>query len=122
VQGENAVLYPLPPKKSGFKKITGGVMKQVNVNAENHGLVCMNPGHQGSAYSLRMGTHFCDICHRSGPPTTKGKNQWSLWPFILIISTRPIFMAVLVSRSSSGQKIPHSLYNNLRQTIVTQRM
>jgi hypothetical protein len=122
VQEPNAMLYALPPKESGFKEITNGVIGEMNVNAEHHVLVCMNPGHQGSAASLAMETLFCDLCQRTGPPQTEGSKQWSLaGPLIPIISTRPMFLVVLVSRSSSGQKIQQSVYDDLRRTVVSQQ-
>jgi hypothetical protein len=112
------MLYPLPPRKNGFKKIKD-VMENINVHAEDHGWNCMNPGHQGSVSNLKMVTHFCDTCHCSGQPTTKLKKS-TLPKLIPIISTGPIFMVVLVSRSSSGKKY-HRRYYNLRQTIVTKK-
>jgi hypothetical protein len=45
VQKDGAVLYPSPKKQSGFKLIKDGVMKEVLIHAEEHGVNFMNRGH-----------------------------------------------------------------------------
>ncbi|EFX84476.1 hypothetical protein DAPPUDRAFT_238838 [Daphnia pulex] len=63
-----------------------------------------------------MDTLECNNCERTGPPHRR--NQWSL-QLSPIISTRPIFVVVLVSRSSSGQEINQEIYDDMRTCVET---
>jgi hypothetical protein len=113
VQDDDGVLHRLPKKNSGYTEVTNGMIPKINVNAEEPGLNCQNPGHQGSVHSLKMDTLECDPCERTGPPMTQRRNQWNL-QLSPIISTRPIFVVVLVSRSSNGREIKQKIYDDMR--------
>lgn len=118
MQEDGGFFYPLPQKQSGFKTITNGVIEKIHVNAEKHGLNCMNPGHQGSVNNLKTDALDCDNCERSGPPIKHRRKQWGLH-LSPIISTRPIFIVVLGSRSSIGQEINQEVYDDMRMCVVT---
>lgn len=108
-----------PSTQSGFKEVNEGVLEEVIVLTEKQGIYCMNPAHLGSVCNVRKDNFFCDTCHRYGPPTKEFKKQLpELQP---IIFSRPIFVVVLVSRSSNGHEIPEELYVKLRKIIETQQ-
>ncbi len=116
MQDDGGVLHPLTKKNSGYTEVTNGIIPKINVNAEEPGLNCQNPGHQGSVHYLKMDTLECDPCERTGPPMTHRRNQWNL-QLSPIISTRPIFVVVLVSRSSSGREIKQKIYDDMGMCV-----
>jgi hypothetical protein len=67
VKDKNRKLNGLPLKESrNYGTIDNGIVENINVYRQPHGIYCTNPAHQGSVCNIKMDVLICEICRKTG--------------------------------------------------------
>lgn len=104
------------PKNSVFLNEVDEVKPRADLIKQSHGINCTNEEHQGSHSNLKMNeTCECEFQMKSD------HGYWSLNPLKPCLFLAPVFLIVLVSRSSPGEPIPQEKFEQLKEIICKKK-
>ncbi|EFX65381.1 hypothetical protein DAPPUDRAFT_264761 [Daphnia pulex] len=76
VLGKTGPIALLPKIGSSYRIPISGVVGQIDVNSEGHGVWCQDDGHQGQVANVDMFREICQGCKENGPLIKSATGKW----------------------------------------------
>ena len=113
--------FRFDPKQSGYLQEVNGIVPHTVLIKQPNGVNCSNEGHLGSHSNVDMHALECESCVDHGPQLKDEHDIWSILPLEGIKTTANVFCVILVSRTSSGDPIKSTVFDQLKLTIKNEK-